>query len=181
MDIRIIETNVLYVFIVLSILITSCKSNKFAINSSEVKSVHFWFVGDIESPIPIEDCAEIVYMQDNHDTIITDRKVIERYVSIINRTKPIDPKLYYDLRVSSLIRMKLMNGEKKPDIKVCIGDFDGRILIDGVLMKGSDKKFWKFIQEILYDPLTPYDWLPEIIKGYLKDHPEERSDFLPDE
>ena len=48
-------------------------------------------------------------------------------------------------------------------------------------MKGNPKELQKFVQEELYDPLTPYEWLPDVIKGYLEDHPEERSKYLPDE
>lgn len=48
-------------------------------------------------------------------------------------------------------------------------------------MKGDHEELQKFIQEELYDALTPYQWLPEFVKDYLKDHPEERSNYLPDE
>lgn len=165
----------------LLLIITSCKSNQYAINSNEVDSIHFWFVGEIDTHHDITDCTAMLYMQDNHDTIITDRKVIERYVSIINRSKPINPNLRYDIRVSSLIKMKQVKGEKRLNIKLCFGDHGRRVLLNGVLMKGKHKELWKFVEEVLYAPLTPYDWLPDFLKDYIRENPEERSKYLPDE
>lgn len=169
------------VCILLLLMLTSCGSNKYALKSSEIEYIHFWFVGDIDTSIAIQDCEDILRMQDHHDTIITDRKVIERYVSIINHTKSIPPNSNYDLRVSSLIKMKLINDERKPAMRVCIGNYGQRVLIDGLLMKGNHKKIWSFVQEILYSPLTPYDWLPDYMKQYIKENPKERSKFLPEE
>lgn len=119
--------------------------------------------------------------QDNHKMIICDRKVIERFVALVNQLRPTDPDSNYDLRVSSLIRLKPINGERRPDIKVCIGAGGYGVLLNDVLMKGNPKELQRFVQEELYDSLTPYEWLPNFIKGYLKDHPEERSKYLPDE
>lgn len=160
---------------------TSCKTNRFLIDSSEVEYVHFWFVGDIDTHHAITDCETVVFMDDHHDTIIRDRRIIKRFISVINRSKPINPNSNYDLRVSSLVRLKPINGEKRPDIKVCIGNYGRRVLLNGVLMKGDHKELQKFVQEELYDALTPYQWLPEFIKEYLKDHPEEKSKYLPDD
>lgn len=160
---------------------TSCKTNRFLIDSNEVEYVHFWFVGDIDTHHAITDCETVVFMQDSHDTIMRDRRIIERFVSLVNRLRPTDPDSYYDLRVSSIVRLKPTNGEKRPDIKICIGADGFGVLFNGVLMKGDAKELQKFIQEELYDALTPYEWLPEVIKEYLKDHPEERSKYLPDE
>lgn len=168
--------------LILLLLLASCKSNRLLIDSNEVENVNFWFVGDIDTSIAIKDCIDIVLMEDqNHKIIIRDRKVIERFVDIINRSKPISPNSNYDLRVSSLVRLKPINGEKRPDIKVCIGNYGRRVLLNGVLMKGDHKPLQKFIQEDLYDSITPYEWLPDFIKGYLEEHPEERSKYLPDE
>ncbi len=47
-------------------------------------------------------------------------------------------------------------------------------------MRGKWKPMEVFFQEVLYDPLTPYDWLPNAIKEYLKEHPEEIDEYLPD-
>ena len=160
---------------------TSCKTNQFLIDSNEVEYVHFWFVGDIDTNHALENCEDVVFMQESHDTIMRDRRIIERFVSVINRSKPINPKSNYDLRVSSLVRLKPINGENRPDIKVCIGNYGRRVLLNDVLMKGDHEELQKFIQEELYDALTPYQWLPEVIKDYLKDHPEERNNYLPDE
>ncbi len=168
--------------VLLFLFMTSCKSNRFMIDSNEVENVNFWFVGDIDTHHAIKDCIDIVLMEEqNHKIIIRDRKIIERFVGIINRSKPINPNSNYDLRVSSLVRLKPLNGENRPDIKVCIGNYGRRVLLNGVLMEGDHKQLQKFIQEELYDSLTPYEWLPDVIKGYLEDHPEERSKYLPDE
>lgn len=172
-----------FLLILLLLFMTSCKSNQFLIDSSEVENVNFWFIGDIDTYIPILDCIDIVLMeeQDNHKMIIRDRKVIERFVALVNQLRPTDPDSNYDLRVSSLIRLKPINGERRPDIKVCIGAGGYGVLLNDVLMKGNPKELQRFVQEELYDSLTPYEWLPNSIKGYLKDHPEERSKYLPDE
>lgn len=165
----------------LMLCLTSCKSHRLLIDINEVENVNFWFIGDVDTTHAIEDCLDIVYAQDNHKIIVRDRKNIERFIAIINRSKPINPGSNYDLRVSSLVRQKTINGKRGPDIKVCIGNYGRRVLINGVLMKGDHEQLQKFIQEVLYDSLTPYEWLPGFMKEYIEQHPEERSKFLPDE
>lgn len=168
--------------VLLFLFMTSCKSNRFMIDINEVENVNFWFIGDIDTNIPIRDCIDIVLMEEqNHKIIIRDRKVIERFVALVNQLRRTDPDSNYDLRVSALIRLKTINGERRPDIKVCIGAGGYGVLLNDVLMKGNPKELQKFVQEELYDSLTPYEWLPDGIKGYLEDHPEERSKYLPDE
>ena len=108
-------------------------------------------------------------------------KTIERFIDLINQLKPADSDSYIDLRVSALIRFKSTTCVKKSDIKVCIGAGGYGVLLNDVLMKGDSKKLQKFIQEELYDSLTPYEWLPSSIKEYLKEHPEERNYYLPNE
>ena len=79
-------------------------------------------------------------------------------MTLVNQLKPANPDSYIDLRVSSLIRLKPINGERRPDIKVCIGAGGYGVLLNDVLMKGNPKQLQKFIQEVLYDSLTPYEW-----------------------
>ena len=167
--------------VLLFLFMTSCKSNRFMIDSNEVENVNFWFIGDVDTDIPITDCLHIVFGDDSHKMIIRDRKIVDRFVALVNQLKPAAPDSYIDLRVSSLIRLKPINSERQPDIKVCIGAGGYAVLLNDVLMKGNPKELQKFVQEELYDSLTPYEWLPDFIKGYLKDHPEERSKYLPDE
>ena len=120
---------------------TSCKSNRFLIDSNEVENVNFWFIGDVDTDIPITDCIDIVLMEEqNHKIIIRDRKVIERFVALVNQLRPTDPDSNYDLRVSALIRLKTINGERRPDIKVCIGAGGYGVLLNDVLMKGNPKR-----------------------------------------
>lgn len=105
----------------LLLLVTACKSNQIMIDSNEVKSIHFWFVHpNILYNVSQLDCADMVFTDDNHDTIITDRKTIERYVAIINSLKPINPKSVYDVRATSLICMQQMNGRRKKMCKLVL-------------------------------------------------------------
>lgn len=165
----------------LLLFITSCKSNQIMIDNNEVENVNFWFIGDVDTNIPITDCLHIVFESDNHKIIIRERKTIERFIDLINQLKPTDSDSYIDLRVSALIRFKSTTCVKKSDIKVCIGAGGYGVLLNDVLMKEDAKKLQKFIQEELYDSLTPYEWLPSSIKEYLKEHPEERNYYLPNE
>lgn len=165
----------------LMLCLTSCKSHQLLIDSNEVENVNFWFIADVDTDIPLLDCLDIVYGDDNHKLIVRDRKNIERFIALVNQLRRTNPNSYYDLRVSSLIRLKPVNGERKPDIKVCIGAGGYGVLLNGVLMKGNAKELQKFVQEVLYDSLTPYEWLPGFMKEYIEQHPEERSKFLPDE
>lgn len=149
------------------------------IDSNEVKSVHFWFVNPTDLyNVSQLDCADIIFTDGNYNTIITDRKIIERYVAIINNLKPINPKLVYDVRATSLIRMKQINGKKKKNVQVCIDPVWGRVLLNNILMQGDREQIYEFLNDALYKPLTPDDWIPSYMKEYLKDHPEERDKVL---
>lgn len=44
----------------LLLFITSCKSNQFLIDSNEVENVNFWFIGDVDTDVPITDCLHII-------------------------------------------------------------------------------------------------------------------------
>ncbi len=101
----------------LLLFITSCKRNQFLIDSNEVENVNFWFIGDVDRDVSITDCLHIVFGNDSHKTIIRDRKIINRFLTLVNQLKPANPDSYIDLRVSSLIRLKPINGERRPDIK----------------------------------------------------------------
>lgn len=173
----------LYICILLPVIsITSCKCSKFTINSDEVESIQFWFVHPTELYNHAQlNCADMVFAQDNHDTIIMNREVIKQYIKIINHLKPINQESSYDLRATSLIRMKKKNGRKKANIKACIDPINGKVLLNDTLTKGNKKKIYNFLNEVLYKNLTTYDWLPNNIKGYLKENPEERIKYLPDE
>lgn len=172
----------IYILFLLSVItMTSCKCNKYMINSDEVESVQFWYVHPTDLyNISQRDCADMVFADDNQDTIITDIKVIKQYIKIINSLRPIDPKLCYDLRATSLIRMKKIDDKKKPNIKACIDPVWGRVLLNDVLTQGNKRKIYNFLNEVLYKHTTQYDWLPNVIKQYIKENPEERSKFLPE-
>ena len=43
----------------LLLFITSCKSNQFLIDSNEVENVNFWFIGDVDTDVPITDCLTL--------------------------------------------------------------------------------------------------------------------------
>ena len=58
----------------LLLFITSCKSNQIMIDNNEVENVNFWFIGDVDTNIPITDCLYIVFESDNHKIIIRERK-----------------------------------------------------------------------------------------------------------
>lgn len=168
--------------LLLGLFVASCRSNPLSIDSNDVENVNCWFIGDVDTNVPITDCMDIVLdTNDNHKTIIRNRKDIERFVDLVNQLKPVNSDYHIDLRVSALIRLKPVNGERLPDIKVCIGAGGHGVLLNNVLMKGNAKQLQKFVQEVLYDPLTPYDWLPGPMKEYLKDHPEDRDLLLSDE
>ena len=65
----------------LLLFVTSCKSNQLLIDNNDVENVNFWFIGDVDTNIPITDCLHIVFGNDNHKTIIRDRKIIDRFVA----------------------------------------------------------------------------------------------------
>ena len=102
--------------VLLFLFMTSCKSNRFMIDSNEVENVNFWFIGDVDTDIPITDCLHIVFGDDSHKMIIRDRKIVDRFGALVNQLKPAAPDSYIDLRVSSLIRLKPINSERQPDI-----------------------------------------------------------------
>lgn len=167
----------------LLLFMTSCKSNRLLIDSNEVESLHFWFLPRIDTPDAIRDCESVVFdIQSNKDSVIKDRETIIKFIEIVNSLKPISPNTSYDLRVSSLIRMKEINGKRKSDVKVCMerGNVSGncRVLLNGVLKKGDRKVIYEFLNKTLYDNYTPDDWTPSGIKEYWKAHPEERDKVL---
>lgn len=47
----------------LLLFMTSCKSNRFVIDSNEVENVNFWFIGDVDTSHAITDCIDIVLME----------------------------------------------------------------------------------------------------------------------
>ena len=93
-------------FFLLLLFMTSCKSNRFLIDSNEVENVNFWFIGDVDTDIPITDCLHIVFGNDSHKVIIRDIKIVECFVALVNQLKPATTDSYIDLRVSALIRLK---------------------------------------------------------------------------
>lgn len=83
----------------------SCRSNPLSIDSNDVENVNCWFIGDVDTNVPITDCMDIVLdTNDNHKTIIRNRKDIERFVDLVNQLKPVNSDYHIDLRVSALIR-----------------------------------------------------------------------------
>ena len=94
----------------LLLFVTSCKSNQLLIDNNDVENVNFWFIGDVDTNIPITDCLHIVFGNDNHKTIIRDRKIIDCFVALVNQLKPAVLDSYIDLRVSSLLKLKPING-----------------------------------------------------------------------
>ncbi|SHF89610.1 hypothetical protein SAMN05444349_1442 [Bacteroides faecichinchillae] len=149
---------------ILLLVVTSCKTNNELINFNDVESIKVWYISkEVCTMVPFRDCGAILRMEDSRDTVISDKDIIKRYVSIVNRLKPINPEAYYDLRVSSWIRMKKIGEEKRQSIGVCI-DLSGKVLRNDTLMQGNKKEIKKFLDEILYDPLSPEAWTPDFMK-----------------
>jgi len=144
----------------LSFLLAYCAENKNLINDKDVEAVRFWYIfKNIEFNIPVTNCGYIVRdTSANKDTIITDRRAIERYITAINRLKPSKKHINYDLRVTSLIRFK----DKREDLMVCISMYNGVVLIEDIVMK-EDKHIIKLLDELLYDHLTEKDWTPSFL------------------
>ncbi|MDR1349058.1 MAG: hypothetical protein LBJ63_11660, partial [Prevotellaceae bacterium] len=96
------------ILIIITFFSMSCSSIKRNIDYDDVEAIKFWYISKyIETDIPITNCANIVYdTLINKDTIITDRIVIEKYITEINRLKPVNKHINYDLRVASAIKFK---------------------------------------------------------------------------
>lgn len=159
------KNNCLLVCVSFLFLITSCRTNNELINFKDVESIKFWYISKGMCTLSsIRDCGGVLNL-DPKDTVITDKEVIRRYVSIVNQLKPIDPNANYDLSVSSWIRMKKIGEEKRQSIGVCIDYLFGRVLRNDTLMQGDEEEIKKFLDEILYDPLPPDAWTLEEMKG----------------
>jgi len=48
----------------------------FMIDSNEVENVNFWFIGDVDTDIPITDCLHIVFGDDSHRLFVIERLLI---------------------------------------------------------------------------------------------------------
>lgn len=151
----------------MGICITSCSTTYQCIDQNNVEYIKFWYYPKgVHTPIAITDCGEIVYdTQINKDTIIYDREIIQKYILLINKLKPIKKNTNYDLRVTSLIKTK--REILKKNVSICISPLNGVVLIDDVLMKGNVHLINKFLDEVLYDHLTPDDWTPDFMREKL--------------
>lgn len=176
-----------YVFVyaillaVLSLFFYNLKGKKQWINYKDVKYIRFWYIDKcVITDCALTDCNDVLNMDCCKDTVITDKMIIYRYISIINQLQSIEPSCGYDLRVTSIITLidYLNKGEKQ--IPVCL-DLKGRVLINDILMQDNDSSMIRFLDEVLYSQHTQYDWLPNDIKRYIEEHPKEIYKFLPKE
>lgn len=141
---------------------TSCMSKRELIDYKDVAGIKFWYLPkDMRTLRSIQDCGDVVRLkEDNKDTIITDEATIKEYISAVNELKPARRhKDRYDLRVTSLIKFKT----KEKKIGVCVSRWDGKALVDGVLMK-ENERMATVVDKMLYDHLPPDAWVRDILR-----------------
>ncbi len=132
-------------------------SHKILIVPEDVEAIKFWYFspgGDFGY-----DGGDIVFTLHRRDTLITDRRVIERYAALLNRLDSTAPNTYYGLQVASAFKFKEKEGKKRKNLGICVDYERGIITIDdSMVMKSNRRKLKRFVFDVLYDPLPPDAW-----------------------
>lgn len=125
----------------------SCKSSVINYNSSDVTAVKFRYLPKgFDSNKAIHNSLDIFgYTYLLRDTIIKDRDVIGKYVSLLNKLKLSKSTHAYDLRILSI--MKLTDGSNSPYIM--FGE-NRNILYDDSVLLDDNPELFEFLDNLLY-------------------------------
>ena len=144
--------------LIVLLLIFRKTCNYININTDDVVQLYYGAINEgHESIIPITNPEELMIMDTFRDTVVLDRSVITKVVSLVNSLKPSNETDHIDARIVFSIKMK--DGTKH---RFALGYLFGT-LYNGRIMEDNDELF-SFLDSLIYANHDLEYWAPSFYK-----------------